>query len=70
MWNFLIVIIIAVIIWVANPLTHFDPKTPLGGVSQKTRNDVNQIQNDAIQQVNQARQLNQQEQNDLNTNQQ
>lgn len=68
MWNFLIVIIIAIIIWAANPLAHLKSGTPITGVSQKTKNEVNQVQNEAIEQVNQARKLQQQEQNSLNGN--
>lgn len=67
MWNILIVIIIAVIIWAFNPLAHLNQKTPLGGgVDQKTRNEINQVENDTYQQINKARQLQQEQQEALN----
>lgn len=68
MWNILIVIIIAIIIWAVNPLAHLKSGTPITGVSQKTKNEVNQVQNEAINQVNQARQEQEQEQKALNNN--
>lgn len=61
MWNFLIVIIIAIVIWVLNPLAHFNQNSP-NGVDKKTINEVNQVQNEAFKQINQARQMQQQEQ--------
>ena len=61
MWNILIVIIIAAIIWAFNPLLHNDLK-PSVGVDKKTQTQVDQVQNEAVQQVNQARQIQQQEQ--------
>lgn len=69
MWNILIVIIIAVIIWAFNPLAHLKSDMPVGGVSKKTRDEVNQVQNEAIEQVNRARMLQQQEQQALDANQ-
>lgn len=69
MWNILIVIIIAVVIWAFNPLAHLKSDMPVGGVSKQTRDEVNQVQNDAIEQVNRARMLQQQEQQDANSNQ-
>ena len=65
MWNILIVIIIAIIIWAFNPLAHLNPKTSLGGIDQETRNDINQVENQAIQQVNQARQIQKEQENTL-----
>lgn len=67
MWNILIVIIIAIIIWAFNPLGHFSPKQSVEN-QQKTISRVNQVENEAIQQVNQARQFQQQEQQNLNNN--
>ncbi|MEI8129858.1 MAG: hypothetical protein WCG95_09630 [bacterium] len=64
MLNFLIVIIIAIVIWMINPLAHFNPKSPTG-VDKKTINEVNQVQNEAIRQVNQARQMQQEQQESL-----
>lgn len=61
MWNILIVIIIAAIIWAFNPLLHSELK-PNVGVDKKTQTQVEQVQNEAIEQVNQARQIQQQEQ--------
>lgn len=69
MWNILIVIIIAVIIWAFNPLGHLKSDMPVGGVSKKTRDEVNQVQNQAIEQVNRARMLQQQEQQAIDANQ-
>lgn len=66
MWNILIVIIIAIIIWAFNPLAHLNQKTSTGDLDQKTRDQVNQVVNQAQQQVNQARQVQQQEANDNN----
>lgn len=58
MWNILIVIIVAVIIFMFNPLKGVDLK-PGGSVDKKTQNEVNSVVNEATQQVNQARQLQQ-----------
>lgn len=66
MWNILIVIIVAIVIWAFNPLAHLKSDMPVGGVSEKTRDEVNQVQNQAIEQVNYARQLQQQEQEQVN----
>lgn len=68
MWNILIVLIIAIIIWMVNPLAHIDNKTPIGGVSEKTRQEVNQVQDEATRQVEYARQIQQQEQQNLDNN--
>lgn len=68
MWNILIVLLIAIAIWAFNPLTRFNPKNPISGVSKKTKNEVNQIQNEAQQQVDYARQMQQQEQKSLENN--
>lgn len=67
MWNILIVIIIAIILWAFSPLGHFCPKNSVEN-QQKTINQVDQVENEAIQQVNQARQIQQQEQQNLNNN--
>ena len=61
MWNILIVIIIAAIIWAFNPLLREDFK-PTAGVDKKTQTQVDQVENQAINQVNQARELQQKEQ--------
>lgn len=65
MWNILIVIIIAIIIWAFNPLMRSNLAPTGNSVDKKTQNEVNQVENQAIQQVNQARQLQQQEQETL-----
>ena len=62
MWNILIVIVIAAIIWAFNPLLHNELK-PGGSVDKKTQTHVDQVENAAIQQVNQARELQRQEAN-------
>lgn len=62
MWNILAVIIIAAIIWAFNPLLHSSLKPALG-VDNKTQKQVTQVENQAIEQVNQARQLQRQEAN-------
>ena len=64
MWNFLIVIIIAIVICMLNPLAHFNEKTP-NGVDKKTINEVNQVESEAFKQINQARQMQQQEQESI-----
>lgn len=69
MWNILIVIVIAVVIWAFNPLAHLKSDAPIGGVSKKTRDEVNQVQSQAIEQVNRARMLQQQEQQNVDANQ-
>lgn len=65
MWNILIVIIIAIIIWMFNPLGHFSLKQPTQDVDPKTKNEVNQVENSVIQQVNQSKQLQEQQMKDL-----
>lgn len=65
MWNILIVLIILAIIWAFNPLAHVNLKSPTQ-LDKKTKNEVNQVVNDATQQVNYARQMQQQEQDALN----
>lgn len=62
MWNILIVIIIAIVIWAFNPLLHSDIIPTNNGVDKKTMDNVHQVENQAIQQVNQARQAQQQQQ--------
>lgn len=64
MWNVLIVIIIAIIIWAFNPLKNLDFKSPTR-VNEKTQNEVNKVVNDVQRQVDYSKQL-QQQQNDLN----
>ena len=61
MWNILVVVIIVIVIWLFNPLLHLKSILPVG-VDKKTIQEVNQVQNEAISQVNKARQLQQQEQ--------
>lgn len=56
MWNFLLVIVIAIVIWMLNPLIHFNPKHD-AEVQQKTKQQVQEVENQAIQQVNQAREM-------------
>ena len=68
MWNILIVLIITIIIWALNPLAHLDSKSPIGGVSQKTKDEVNQIQNEAQQQVDYARKMQKQQEKEIINN--
>lgn len=67
MWNILIVIIIAVVIWAFNPLKGVNLHQS-NQVDKKTKNEVNQVVNQATQQVDYARQLQQQENNSLGNN--
>lgn len=65
MWNILIVIIIAIIIWALNPFGHFSPKQDVEN-QQKTINQINQVENQTIEQVNRARRMQKQENEQLN----
>ncbi len=62
MWNILIVFIIAIVIFLINPFKNVDFKESVKQ-EQKTKNEVNQVVNEVQQQVDYARQLQQQEQN-------
>lgn len=66
MWNILIVIIIAIIIWMFNPLGHFQMNPGENKVDQKTMNEVNEVTNKVQQQVDDARKLQEQQMNNLN----
>ncbi len=68
MWNMLIVIIIAIVIWMAGSQMNFGPKSTNSSIIKKET--VAQIQNDADRQVKEARQLLKKEQEELNNNQQ
>lgn len=65
MWNILIVIIIVIIIWALNPLGHFSPKQDIEN-QQTTINQINQVENQTIEQVNRARKMQKQEDEQLN----
>ena len=69
MWNILVVLIIAIIIFAFNPFKNFDFK-PSAHVDKKTQNEVNQVVTQTEQQVNYAKQLQRQESNSLETNNQ
>lgn len=69
MWNILIVLIIAVIIFAFNPFKNVDLK-PSTQVDKKTQTEVNQVVTQTEQQVNYAKQLQRQESNNLDTNNQ
>lgn len=62
MWNILIVFIIAIIIFLINPFKNVNFKQS-AQQEQKTKNEVNQVVNDVQQQVDYARQIQQQAQN-------
>lgn len=62
MWNILIVTIVAIIIWAANPLIHFCSKSRISGVNEETRQEVQQVKNQAVEQIEYARQIQQQQQ--------
>ncbi|MDP4121442.1 MAG: hypothetical protein Q8876_10395 [Bacillota bacterium] len=66
MWNILIVILIAIIIWAFNPLLHFGTGPTDNGVDKKTMQNVQQVEKQAIQQVNQARQAQEQGMKEVN----
>jgi len=61
MWNLLLTLIIIIIIFMFNPLKNIDLK-PGGTVDKKTQTEVNQVVNQAQQQVDYAKQMQQQEQ--------
>lgn len=65
MWNVLIVIIIAIILWMFNPLAHLSQKTPTGNVNKQTTQDVNKFVNGVQQQVDYSKQLQQQQNNNI-----
>lgn len=65
MWNILIVLIIAIVIWMINPLSHSAMK-PASGVDKKTQNEVNQVVNDVQKQVDYAQQIQNEQQQNLN----
>lgn len=67
MWNILLVLIIAIIIFAFNPLKSVDFR-PQTQVDSKTQNEVNQVVNQATQQVDYAKQMQQQENQTLNNN--
>jgi len=56
MWNILIVLIIAVIIWLMNPLKDINIKQSVQQ-KQKTQSEVNQVVNDVQKQVDYARKI-------------
>jgi uncharacterized membrane protein YhiD involved in acid resistance len=62
MWNILIVIIIAVIIWIFNPLVRFSPRQAAES-QQKMKNEVNSVLDETTNQVEKARKIQVQEQN-------
>lgn len=68
MWNILIVFIIAIIIFLINPFKNVNFKQSVQQ-EQKTKNEVNQAVNQVQQQVDYARQMQQQEQQGLNNQQ-
>lgn len=68
MWNILLTLIIIILIFMFNPLKNVDLK-PGGTVDKKTQSEVNQVVNQAQQQVDYAKQLQQQEQQTLNVQQ-
>lgn len=65
MWNILIVLIIAIIIFAFNPLKGVNFKQSVQQ-TQKTKNEVNQVVNDVQQQVDYARQMQSEQQKSLN----
>jgi len=67
MWNILIVIIIAIIIFAINPFKGVSFKQS-AQQDQKTRSEVNQKVNEVQQQVDYARQMQSQEKESLNNN--
>ena len=55
MWNILIAIIILIILWMINPLLNFGTNPTDNSVGKKTMQNIQQIENQTIQQVNQAK---------------
>lgn len=68
MWNFLIVLLIAVIVWAFNPFKSIDLSPTSTHVDKKTQTEVNQVVDQATQQVDYARKMQQQEQQQENNN--
>ena len=68
MWNILIVLIIAAVIWMIAPSANFMP-TPKNNTSIK-QSDIDKIKDDATSQVDYARQMQKQEQQQDNSNNQ
>jgi hypothetical protein len=68
MWNILIVLIIAIIIWMFNPLANFNFKSPTQ-VDKKTQNEVNQVLNQTQQQVDYTRNMQYKEKTSLDNEQ-
>ena len=65
MWNMLLVLIIAIIIFMLNPLKFNDLK-PSAGVDKKTKTEVNTVVEDAQKQVDYANQMQKQVQDKSN----
>lgn len=61
MWNILVVIIIAILIWAFNPLAHLNQSTSVGDLNQKTKDQINQVVDRTVQQVNQSNNVQQKE---------
>jgi hypothetical protein len=66
MLRILIVLIIAAIIWMLDPLTNSFKFKPPTHVDKKTQREVNQVINQTQQQVNYARQIQKQESGNMN----
>lgn len=65
MWNLLITLIIIIIIFMLNPLK-FTDLTPSAKVDKKTKNEVNKVVDETTRQVEYARQLQREAQENLN----
>ncbi len=73
MWNVLIVLIIAIIIWMANPFAKPTPKVPSGAirdeiqqqVQPETPQDIQQFQDNVVDQVQSAREAERQRQSSI-----
>ncbi len=66
MWNILIVLIIAAIVWFFNPLLHFNFNAPKSTLNKNTKNEVNQVIDQTQQQIDYARQMQQPQDNNKN----
>lgn len=70
-WSLLITLIVAIVIWMfAFPGINFRNQPNNVGAEKKMREQVNQVETETTQQVNQARQIQQEEQKNLNENNQ
>ena len=69
MLRIIIVLVIVIIIWMLNPLTNSFNFTPQTKLDKKTKNEINQVVNQAQQQANNASNIQYQEKTSLDNEQ-